>query len=287
MSDERSPARNPSSPSTDDAIPTPEPPAGDGFLIDDQERSPLDGEQLFRRAVAPTPPHSPHFAPMRPLPDPLPDEDDPAPVDHAQLARIGGFIAIGIGILALISTRELPLPLFLIVTGALLSFYVGAPARLRREQVVDRWDCLISGGQGRDDAVLETTKRLISSQRLPAVQHERRELAASRLRGGTRPFLVISQQGNGRLRPYRMHVNVRDYGQNLQASWFLTYHRGFFERLKPNPLVSLNLFDEQDLRAYVTAVHHGFLDAVIELMVSLGQDSTKLDRKTNGFLGIS
>jgi len=164
---------------------------------------------------------------------------------------------------------------------------VGSPARLKREQVVDRWDCLISGGQGRGNEVVSATTARIDSQRLPFVHYEQRELAASLLRGGTRPFLVIGHQGNGRLRPYRMHVSVRDYGHNLQTSWFLTYHRSFFERLKPDPLVTLNLFDEQDLRAYVTAVHHGFLDAVIELMVSLGQDTNKIERTSKGFLGIS
>ncbi len=79
MSDERNPAGSPSTPSADDVTSTPEPPAGGGFLIDDQELPPLDGEQLFRQAVAPAPPRSPQATPMFPLPDPAPDEDDPAP----------------------------------------------------------------------------------------------------------------------------------------------------------------------------------------------------------------
>ncbi|MDQ3547827.1 MAG: hypothetical protein M3439_03320, partial [Chloroflexota bacterium] len=201
MSDERNPVGSPSTPSADDVTSTPEPSAGGGFLIDDHELPSLDGEQLFRQAVAPAPPRPAHVTPMSPLPDPAADEDDPAPADGARLARIGGFIAIGIGILALISTRELPFPLFLIIGGAILAFYVGSPARLKREQVVDRWDCLISAGQGRGNEVVAATTMRIDTQRLPFVHYEQRELAASLLRGGTRPFLVISHQGNGRLRP--------------------------------------------------------------------------------------
>jgi hypothetical protein len=34
-------------------------------------------------------------------------------------------------------------------------------------------------------------------------------------------------------------------------------------------------------------VHHCFLDAVVDLMVALGQDASKLDRSSKGFLGIS
>jgi hypothetical protein len=269
-----------------------------GFLVDSQEPTDDSGdgthdqqagsEHLFRQAVAPAPPSSPKIRPTFPQPDPAPNnEDDPALADGAQMARIGGFIAIGIGILALILTRELPLPAFLIVGGTVLAFYIGSPNRLRRDQIVDRWDCLIDGAQGRGDEVLDAVIGHIDHQELPDVAYDERDLAASLFRGGTRTFLVIWNCGNGRLKPYRMHVNVRDYGTNLQTSWFLTYHRSFFERLKPNPLVALNLFDEQDLRAYVTAAHHSFLDAVIDLMLSLGQDASRIDRKTNGFLGIS
>ena len=237
-----------------------------------------DGELMFQQAVQPGPAHQPAAEPPTWEPDP--------PSDLTPLARIGGWVLIGIGILALVSTRELPLPLFLAGLGVALA-YVASPARLTREQIVDRWDCLIPGAQDRGDEVLDAVTGHIDRQALPFVEHAERDLAASLFRGGTRTFLVIWHNGNGRLGPYRMHVNVRDYGTNLQTSWFLTYHRSFFERLKPNPLVALNLFDEQDLRAYVTAVHHGFLDAVVDLMLALGQDASKLDRKTNGFLGIS
>ena len=64
-------------------------------------------------------------------------------------------------------------------------------------------------------------------------------------------------------------------------------HRGFFEKMLPNPIVTLDLFDEQDLRAYVGVVHHAFLDAIVDLMVELGQDASKLERSSKGFLGIS
>jgi hypothetical protein len=48
-----------------------------------------------------------------------------------------------------------------------------------------------------------------------------------------------------------------------------------------------DLFDEQDLRAYVTNVHHSLLKAVENLMLSLKQDPSTIDRKSRGFLGVS
>ena len=49
---------------------------------------------------------------------------------------------------------------------------------------------------------------------------------------------------------------------------------GIFDRLFPDILV------EEELNAYVTCIHHCLLEAVDELMRSLGQDPSKIDRKS-------
>jgi hypothetical protein len=251
-----------------------------GFLLGAQPESSVDGEQLFRQAVA---------APPTPAPTSPPSGSPPPPpgIDNVTLCRILGLAAVGLGVLAFLSTREFPFPVILIVGGLILAFYIGSPARLKRDQIVDRWDLLIDGAAGRREEVMQGTIARIERQHLPQIQHEYRELAASLLRSATRPFVVVTHLGNGRIAPYRMHVSVRDYGTNLQTSWYLSYHRSFFEKLVPNPLMKLDLFDEQDLRAYATTVHHAFLDAVTELLVSLGKDTASLERTSKGFLGIS
>lgn len=287
MADDRVSPGVPATPSADDVdmMETVGPPSGNGFLIDDSDGPSLDGEQLFRQALTPEPPPLPTPATPQPL---EPSTDDMSSLaSNPVLLRLFGVFLAAIGVFIFLDTGEAPVALVLLAAGLVLIFYLGSPARLKREQVVDRWDCLIGGGHGHGDAVIDATIDRIDEQDLPFVAYEERELAASLLRGGTRPFLVVTHDGNGRLRHYRMHVNVRDYGQNLQTSWFLTYHRGFFEKLKPDPLVRLDLFDEQDLRAYVTAVHHCFLDSVVDLMVALGQDGSKIERNSKGFLGIS
>jgi hypothetical protein len=55
----------------------------------------------------------------------------------------------------------------------------------------------------------------------------------------------------------------------------------------PKVLSNLDLFDQQDLRAYGTNAHHCLLKAVEKLMINLHQDPSKIDRKSRGFLGIS
>lgn len=256
---------------SEDAVPVQ---SSNGFLVDEGS---VDGAASHPNGTPPARSVAPSSA------------EAPA-TDLLDILRIAGWGLIGLSWLIYLGTRSIPFPLLMLVVGVLLVFYISSPERLRREQVIDRWDTLISGGHGHADPIVTSTVWRIDQQQLPRVHYEQCDVSPgilSSLAGKTRPFLVISQSANRRLQPYRMYVNVRDYGDNLQASWYLAYHRSFFERFKPNPLVQLDLFDEQDLRAYVSAVHHCFTDAVVELVTSLGQDTSRVDRSSKGFLGIS
>src|SRR4029079_17578048 len=100
----------------------------------------------------------------------------PPGIDNVTLCRILGLAAVGLGVLAFLSTREFPFPVILIVGGLILAFYIGSPARLKRDQIVDRWDLLIDGAAGRREEVMQGTIARIERQHLPQIQHEYREL---------------------------------------------------------------------------------------------------------------
>jgi len=191
-------------------------------------------------------------------------------------------------------------------------------AIVKKEEVIDSWSILIGGGQGKAEEIFSNTDSFIDQTKVPNVKKERKKLAPGVVRGlfGTkRDFLVINETGNPRLRPFKMFVGARDYGNNLDVSWYLTVKPGFWRKLLaylllipflnllilPFVLVGglaskvkekrgrldLDLFDEQDLRAYVTNAHHCLLEAVSKLMVDLHHDPSKIERKSRGFLGIS
>ena len=163
-------------------------------------------------------------------------------------------------------------------------------ALLRRQHVIDRWDALIDGSCGQSDQVVQDTITTLSTWEVPYLRLRRADLAPSILRAlfrDRRPFLIVTHNQNHRLKPYRTYIMVRDYGTSLQTCWYLVYRPHLLERLQRNPAARLDLFDEQDLRAYVTAVHHALLAAVVTLLASAGQDSSTLNRTSNGFLGIS
>ena len=169
------------------------------------------------------------------------------------------------------------------------------PEVLRREEVVERWGYLVEGAQGRVEEVFRDIGLFINETKATWIKARRRKVSPSIFKGmlgESRDFLVATDRSNPRLSAYKVYINVRDYGNNLDVSWYLTYKLGFLQSLlysmtqsKFEP--SLNLFEEQDLRAYVTLVHHSTLKALEKLMLSLDQDFSKVDRRSKGFLGVS
>ena len=193
-------------------------------------------------------------------------------------------------------------------------------AVVTKQEVVEDWSVLIGGGQGSAEQLLADAQVLIDQSKAPAIKMQTRNMAPSLVRGlmgGRRPFLVVSNTTSAHLKPYKMYINARDYGNNLDIAWYLVWQPGFWRRffgfLLAIPLLNLvvlttffpyillarlgrggkeglfdlDLFDQQDLRAYVTNAHHCVLRAVDAVVYGLGQEPSKIDRKSRGFLGIS
>jgi hypothetical protein len=80
----------------------------------------------------------------------------------------------------------------------------------------------------------------------------------------------------------------------LDVSWFLTLSPGFLKRQiskyatgNPQALsMAINLFDQQDLRAFTTIAHHSLQDALKTLMEDLKQDYSTVNTKSKGFLEV-
>lgn len=182
----------------------------------------------------------------------------------------------------------------------------------------DTWSTLIGGAQGRADSLLAHAEALIVATKAPDVRMERKRVAPGIIRGifgVRRDFLVLTQDSNPRLRPFQLFLGARDYGLALDIYWYLTYRPTWRDRLwllialipgvnllllpvlalkllsalvrERRVSLNLDLFDESDLRAYVTNAHHCIMKAVDKLLGDLNIDPSKVDRKSRGFLGIS
>jgi len=168
---------------------------------------------------------------------------------------------------------------------------------LKDEKVIDRWSMVIENGRGNGEQILAETEKFIRESEAPGVEFERVSVKTSWLKGlfgQKREYLMASNEG---LSDYRMFVTARDYGKNLDVSWYLTCEPGFFKRRFSMAItegasdkalsLNLDLFEQQDLNAYATVVHHCLIRAIESMMASTGQDASKIERKSRGFLGIS
>ncbi len=173
------------------------------------------------------------------------------------------------------------------------------PDVLRKDQVIDKWAALIEKATGKAGEVLNGTVTFLNESQAPSLHLEKRRVSTgivTGLMGNERTFLVVTDMRSFTLKPYQVFVNARDYGNSLDVSWYLTYRPTSWQIIAsliakaisiPKDISDLNVFDQQDLTAYVTNAHHCLLKAVEKIMFDAGLDPSKLDRKTRGFLGVS
>ena len=168
----------------------------------------------------------------------------------------------------------------------------------RKAEINEEWSILVRGAQGQRDKVISATKELINVAKAPSIEMKEEEVGpglAPTTFGEKRAFLIVADRRSLKLGNFKTYVNANDYGDGLFVSWYLTYMPDVWQVLaslipgarKVVGLDELNLFNKQDLTAYVTCVHHCLLEAVEKLMLGMDQDPSKIDRKTRGFLGIS
>lgn len=176
---------------------------------------------------------------------------------------------------------------------------IGPDGILKKDQVLDTWGTMIENAQGNGEVIIQDTEEFIHNSKAPSIQIERKSMApgvVGGVMGKVRDFLAITDRDNLKLKPYQIFINARDYGDNLDVSWYLTFRPSILQaicsllpyvNIIPRTLSDLDLFDQQDLKAYATNIHHCLLKAVTKLMIGANQDPSKIDRKSKGFLGIS
>jgi hypothetical protein len=168
---------------------------------------------------------------------------------------------------------------------------------LQDEKIIDRWSMIIENGQGNGEIIYSDAENFVKTSKAPGIALDRVRVRPSWLKGllgNERSYLMVTNEG---LKDYRMFIAARDYGDNLDVSWYLTCEPGFFKKTLSDVLTrgasdkalsfNLDLFQQQDLNAYATVVHHCLIKAIEKIMSGLGQDISKIDRKSRGFLGIS
>lgn len=167
---------------------------------------------------------------------------------------------------------------------------------LNDEKVLDQWGVVLEGGAGKEAALLQSVDSTLKASDLPGVRWQQVEAQPSMLKGlfgNKRSYLMVTSEA---VKDYRMYVGARDFGKHLDVSWFLTVEPGFFKSAFSAMLAhgnyqamsfNLDIFKNQDLRAYVTSVHRFCVRGAVEQVAGqLGQDTSGFDWKSRGFLQV-
>ncbi|MBA7605806.1 hypothetical protein ES703_12941 [subsurface metagenome] len=187
-------------------------------------------------------------------------------------------------------------------------------AKLKEEEIIDRWSVLIEGANGRGKELFKKVDENLKEIKAPKVEILLKEVSPSlmrKIRGEKRTFLVVQ---NTYLKSYLMYIGAADYGKQLFVSWYLTMEPSAFQKFLSKlpwfiailllPIIimvriynlfkkktvspaEMDLFDLEELTAYVTTVHHALMDEAKEISESVGFDFSKVDQKSRGFLNIS
>jgi hypothetical protein len=161
---------------------------------------------------------------------------------------------------------------------------------IKKDRVLDSWMTIVENGAGNRDRVYSMTQLKLEEAGLPGVTWKRDDVSSGMF-GASREFLVVHKR---ELREYSMFICARDFGQHLDCAWFLTCQPGLFKKAvskyasgNANAMsMNLDVFNQQDLSAWVHVVHRAFLHANKELMEELKQDITGMNTRSKGYLAV-
>jgi hypothetical protein len=152
---------------------------------------------------------------------------------------------------------------------------------LQRSKVAESWSCILENANGNAARIYRSTAAAILAANLPDVYLERAIVRPKHWSNQEREYLLVS---NERFKEYPIFIGSHDYGNNLAIYWYLVVSPDLFATLYAG---DLNLFQEQELHAYVTVIHRSLRKAVADLLLSFGQDPSQLEPKSTGFLGVA
>ena len=161
------------------------------------------------------------------------------------------------------------------------------PVSVKKERVVDNWNMVVEQAAGRDKWVLDMVETFIKEANMPNVGC-RQDQVSTGMFSAKREFLLVAHRS---LREYCMYISARDFGAHLDVGWFLTLHpsglKSAISRYATgNPMAlssQINLFSQQDLRAFITIAHHCVKRTVDLLCEQLHLAPPNMSPQSKGF----
>jgi hypothetical protein len=153
---------------------------------------------------------------------------------------------------------------------------------ISRKAIIDSWSTIVENGAGQEQRLIDTTIQFINEAKMPNVTLYRDEcFVVSGLSRIRRDLLILT---HAHYRKISMFLGATAYGASLNVGWFLTFTPSFFSR-KFIP-ATVDIFAQQDLRAFVSIAHHCMKKALEAVCEDLEQSPAGLNEKSTGFLSV-
>src|SRR5262249_4645826 len=98
---------------------------------------------------------------------------------------------------------------------------------IKHDSVADSWSTIVLNGAGQDKWLMDTVEEMVRNAQMQGVTTGQTEISSG-IFGERRKVLVVNYT---RLRDYRLYVYARDFGTNLDVSWYLTINPGGLKRM--------------------------------------------------------
>ncbi len=166
---------------------------------------------------------------------------------------------------------------------------------LKDGKILDNWATMLMNCQGEEEGFFRAVEANLEALQAPGVSWKREAVAPGFLKGlfgKRRDFLLVSHE---RFDDFTFFVGARDYGTSLDVSWYLAASQknalvklvsSAASYIPGSAIFNLDVFDQQDLTAYVTIGHRAVRKAVEDLIQKKHLDMA-IDWKSKGMLAVS
>jgi hypothetical protein len=186
--------------------------------------------------------------------------------------------------------RDRPITLKAVV-GAIQATQQSGARVLREETILSEWATLIDHAAEHSEAYYKSVQERLIEAKIPGgctwhMQNVRSRGIIVRVR---RQFFTVELD---QFSDYHMYIGARPYGIHLHCCRFLTVEPGPLKSYLSAKLTGFrdalsaprNILVHQDLSAWNSVVDAICIDSAHELMVKLGLDTARLQRKSRGIL---
>ncbi len=165
---------------------------------------------------------------------------------------------------------------------------------LKDAKIMDQWSVMLPGCQGEGPGLMQAVQQTLSSYEVDGLSWKEESASTGLLKGlmgKRRDVLVVRHE---KFNEWLVCIGAQDYGRFLNVVWYLTASPGLMSKLRGGGVVGLatgggqfvlgdlDVFDQQDVSAFVAVTRMATQAAAEQLAQKRQLNIDRLERQTRG-----